>query len=74
MPDGVNTAMNTVQASGGEAACNTGWGKTGPSELVGCHDAVLPGCNARDRGVGGGFVAFLSHIEKKSTNAPFSLP
>ncbi len=74
MPDGINTAMKTVQAPGGQAARNTGWGESSPNELAGRDDAVLPSGDARDVGVRDRFVGFLSQSEKKSTNASISPP
>jgi nucleoside-diphosphate kinase len=74
MPDGVHRAMNAVQAAGGQTARDSGWGKAGGSDLGRGYDPVLMRRDSCDDGVRTPFVAFLSHTERKSTNAPISPP
>ncbi|MGA8924876.1 MAG: nucleoside-diphosphate kinase [Solirubrobacterales bacterium] len=65
MADGINTAMNAVQAGGFETAVDPGEGKSGRSQLIGRDDAVLACRKTSNEGVGPRFVAFLPHIRKK---------
>jgi len=60
--DCVNTAMNAVKASSGDAAGNTCRGKAGGSELVAGNNAVLIGGNAGDERVRIRFVEFRPHV------------
>ena len=65
MADGINTAMNAVQAGGFETAVDPGEGKSGRSQLIGRDDAVLACRKTSNEGVGPRFVAFLPHVRKK---------
>jgi|SRR5215203_6213228 len=72
--DRVDTAMNAVEAGGGHAARNTGWGEAGGSKLIGAHYPVLVRRDTRNHRVRAAIVAFLSHSERKATNGPISPP
>ncbi|MGC1814185.1 MAG: hypothetical protein WA696_08630, partial [Solirubrobacterales bacterium] len=56
MADGINTAMNAVQAGGFETAVDPGEGKSGRSQLIGRDDAVLACRKTSNEGVGPRFV------------------
>jgi hypothetical protein len=75
MSDGVNTAMNGVEAAGAYSPRNTRWGEADGSDLRGRHDAMLVRGDPGDGGVRRPLVAFLSHSGKKGDKrrhlAPF---
>jgi hypothetical protein len=62
--DGINTAMNSVQAGGGDSTRNTGWGNADSPQLPARNDAVLPLSQLNDGEITRS-GAFLSHVRKE---------
>jgi hypothetical protein len=58
MADGINTAMNAVQATGGNSIRNSARVDAGAFELCRGDDSVLPRGNFRDDAIRAGLVEF----------------
>ena len=65
MADGIDTAMNAMQAGGCETAVDPGEADSGGPQLSSRDDAVLACRKTSNEGVGPRFVAFLPHVRKK---------
>jgi hypothetical protein len=67
MADGVNAAMNAVQAAGGYTSPNAARRDAGGVELRRRDDSVLAAGDAGDRNICALGVAFLPHTGSKAT-------
>jgi hypothetical protein len=70
----INTAMNAVKASSGDAVRDCTRAEACSYQLRSGDHAVLTHCNRGDSRVATGFVAFVRHIRRNATNAPISPP
>lgn len=63
VPDRVDPAVNTMQASGTNAVLNGVLAKSGQGELPVCDHAVLPACELRDCTIR--CVSFIAYVAIK---------